>query len=76
MAASLLEGVLQMGAGAAAAAAAAEATPPVQYVRKTRGWEVFRCPCGGSVQLSPRFSGTRMRCPKCSRAIEVVTPDA
>lgn len=46
-------------------------TGPLAYERKGTGWEVFRCPCGGSVQLSPGFSAPRTFCPKCRRQIDV-----
>lgn len=47
---------------------------PLSYTRKSLGWETFRCACGGSIQLSPRFSARRVACPRCRRSIEVSSP--
>ena len=46
--------------------------PPMRYVRKGTGWESFRCgSCGHTVQISPAFSATNVRCPKCNATIQV-----
>jgi len=50
------------------------ALPPIEYTRTSSGWESFRCDCGGTVQLSPQFSGSSVRCPRCGRKIVVHTP--
>ncbi len=44
---------------------------PLRYRRRTSGWESFRCVCGGTVQLSPKFSAERTSCPRCHRTIQV-----
>jgi len=46
--------------------------PPMRYRRKGAGWESFRCRCGHTVQLSPSFSGSSLRCPKCRQPIEII----
>lgn len=46
--------------------------PPMRYQRKGGGWESFRCRCGHTVQLSPSFSASSIRCPKCRSRIEIV----
>lgn len=43
----------------------------LQYQRRTRGWENFRCACGHVIELSPAFSAPQLRCPKCARTIEI-----
>jgi heat shock protein HtpX len=43
----------------------------VTYKRKSTGWESFKCPCGGVVQLSPKFAATHISCRKCGRHIKV-----
>jgi heat shock protein HtpX len=45
--------------------------PPLQYTRTRAGWESFRCACGRTVQLSPAFAASRVRCNGCGRTIEV-----
>jgi len=45
--------------------------PPLQFARAGGGWQSFRCACGGTVQLSPNFSGSRVFCSKCRRKIEI-----
>lgn len=50
------------------------AQPPMQYTRKSKGWEAFRCSCGSSVQLSPSFNAPHTTCPKCGRQIDVMEP--
>jgi heat shock protein HtpX len=52
------------------------AEPPLRFERTGGKWETFRCRCRHAVQISPSFSGTTVRCPKCSRVIEVVTSSA
>jgi heat shock protein HtpX len=46
--------------------------PPMRYRRKAEGWESFRCRCGHTVQLSPSFDASSVRCPKCRQPIEIV----
>jgi heat shock protein HtpX len=59
---------------AEAAGSATEAAPakPLRYRRQGTGWESFQCACGHPVQLSPKFSGSHIECPKCRRDIVVV----
>ncbi len=48
--------------------------PPLLYQRSTRperGWESFRCACGRTIQLSPSFSASSIRCNGCGRQITV-----
>ena len=47
------------------------AEPPLQYTRTGIGWESFRCSCGRTVQVSPAFEGSHLRCSNCGRNIEV-----
>jgi heat shock protein HtpX len=58
-------------AGAAAVAAGALEQPALQFTRRGGAWETFRCACGGTIQLSPSFSGTQVRCGRCGRNISV-----
>jgi heat shock protein HtpX len=58
------------GTGEGGPGEAAQAKP-LRYKRKGGEWESFQCTCGNNVQLSPRFSGTHVRCPKCNATIEV-----
>jgi len=46
--------------------------PPLQYVRKTQGWESFRCQCGRTIQLSPLLRAPHLTCGQCGRQIEIV----
>ncbi len=56
-----------------AAGSAATVDAPLEYHRRTRGeWESFSCACGHLLQLSPIFSASEMRCPKCTRITRVV----
>ena len=41
------------------------------YKRKGAGWESFKCPCGGVIQLSPKFGAEFASCRKCSRHIKI-----
>ena len=47
------------------------ATGPATYKRKGKGWESFKCPCGGVVQLSPKFAAEHTSCRKCGRHIKI-----
>ena len=51
--------------------AATKASEPLAYTRKTTGWETFRCSCGRTIQLSPRFSAPFIRCPECKAKISI-----
>src|ERR1017187_2098236 len=44
---------------------------PLQFHRTGTGWESFRCACGRTVQLSPGFSASQIRCTNCGRTIQV-----
>ena len=52
------------------------AAQPLRYVRRSSGWESFRCGCGRSVLLSPAFAAPSVRCAGCGRQIEVTAPGA
>lgn len=43
----------------------------LEIVRDGKGWTTFRCPCGGTVNVSPNFAGTHAVCGKCGRKIAV-----
>ncbi|MCH7549868.1 MAG: hypothetical protein IH969_10090, partial [Candidatus Krumholzibacteriota bacterium] len=44
---------------------------PLQYTRRTKGWESFSCMCGNMMQLSPAFSSRQMKCRKCGRMTRI-----
>lgn len=49
----------------------------MRYERRGTGWESFRCACGHTVQLSPRFSANETVCSKCHQRIAIIPgPDA
>lgn len=48
---------------------------PLQYQRKSAGWESLKCACGKKLQLSPLFQGTFLECPACSRRVGIVPPN-
>jgi len=50
--------------------AGAEA-PPLEYRRKSQGWETFSCSCGKIQQLSPAFSVHQVDCRVCGRVIKI-----
>jgi heat shock protein HtpX len=50
---------------------APKASEALAYTRKTTGWETFRCSCGRTIQLSPRFSAPFIRCPECKAKISI-----
>jgi len=52
--------------------AGAESDAPLEYRRRTNGWESFSCACGNLLQLSPAFSGSQIRCNKCDRVSRVI----
>jgi hypothetical protein len=59
---------------AAAAAKGKKSAAPagaMTYRRKGSDWESFRCSCGKTVQLSPTFSASQVRCPGCKKKIAV-----
>jgi heat shock protein HtpX len=45
--------------------------PPLEYRRKSDGWETFYCSCGRLQQLSPAFSAHQLNCRECGRIINV-----
>ena len=53
--------------------ASAESEGSLQYRRRSKAWESFRCSCGHSLQLSPAFQGSRLECPHCKRGIAIVS---
>jgi len=42
------------------------------YRFKPGQWQSFRCGCGKTIQLSPSFSGDRIRCDDCGRWTRVI----
>lgn len=44
---------------------------PLVVQREAGTWQSFRCSCGSTVQLSPSFSASQIRCRSCGRRIEV-----
>jgi len=44
---------------------------PLQYRRRTDGWESFSCACGNLLQLSPAFDAPQMSCHKCNRITRI-----
>jgi heat shock protein HtpX len=48
--------------------------PPLEYHRKSKGWETFNCSCGKLQQLSPAFSAHQLDCRACGRVIKVDPP--
>ena len=52
-------------------AAVQAATAPLAYTRTRQGWESFRCTCGNTIQLSPSFAGSQVRCPGCGQTIQI-----
>ncbi len=43
----------------------------LSYKRTGKGWESFKCSCGGVIQLSPKVAAAFARCRKCSRHIKI-----
>ena len=54
-----------------AAPGAAAEDIPLEYRRRTNGWESFSCSCGHHMQLSPAFDSHQMRCHKCNRITKI-----
>jgi uncharacterized paraquat-inducible protein A len=52
-----------------AAAAPADETLTIKY--RPGRWQSFRCACDWTVNLSPNFKGSHVRCPGCGRDIRV-----
>ncbi len=46
-------------------------TSPLEYVRKSKGWESFFCSCGKRMQLSPAFCASQMACTTCGRVTRI-----
>lgn len=44
---------------------------PLTYKFKPGIWQSFRCACGHTFNLSPNFSGTRLKCSHCNRLTEI-----
>jgi heat shock protein HtpX len=56
-----------------AAGGSTGADAPLEYHRRAnKEWESFSCSCGHLLQLSPIFSASEVRCPKCSRITRIV----
>jgi heat shock protein HtpX len=54
-----------------AGGAAAGKEAPLEYERRSDGWESFSCACGHLLQLSPAFTSSQIRCPKCRRITRI-----
>ena len=54
-----------------AAAGGGRAAESLRYRRKGGGWESFKCACGHTLQISPAFEGTSVRCKRCKRKTEI-----
>lgn len=63
-ASAVLQGIDKTGVSDTAAESGGEVQT---YQRQSKGWESFRCSCGRTVQLSPAFSGDRIKCSGCSK---------
>ena len=50
---------------------AAKESSPLEYAKKTDGWETISCSCGQPVQLSPVFAGTHITCKACGRVTKI-----
>lgn len=46
---------------------------PYEYLRKGKGWETFTCACGKSLNLSPVFSASHIRCNNCGTRIRIIS---
>lgn len=44
---------------------------PLVFHRQGKTWQSFRCACGKTIQLSPAFSASFVKCRKCGRTITV-----
>lgn len=44
---------------------------PLQFHRTGGRWESFRCACGRTIQLSPAFDASHIRCTACGRTIQI-----
>lgn len=47
------------------------ASHPQVFHRSGDGWQSFRCQCGKTVQLSPKFSGDSINCQGCGQSIKI-----
>jgi heat shock protein HtpX len=45
--------------------------PPMLYQRSRQGWESFWCECGKTIQLSPAFAASTIRCNSCGRSTSI-----
>ena len=45
--------------------------PPLEYRRKSDGWESFNCSCGKFHQISPAFTSHQITCRVCGRVIKI-----
>lgn len=50
------------------------ANAAMTYQRQGQGWESFRCRCGQTLQLSPKFSASHLSCSQCDQRIHVIEP--
>jgi len=52
-------------------AAEAPEARELSYTYKPGQWQSFRCPCDRTINLSPNFQGSEVRCPACGRSIRI-----
>ena len=69
VAGAMMGAAVKSGAGKKGGASAAE---PLVFKRQGKGWQGFKCACGGTVNVSPAFKGDTVKCPKCGRTIKIV----
>ncbi len=62
-----------LAAGVAGAAGKESPAAGSSYRRQGKSWESFRCTCGRVQQLSPTFSGDKVRCASCGKDIEILS---
>ena len=48
-------------------------TQGLQFSHKKGSWDTFRCACGRTIQLSPSFEASKVKCPKCKTQIGITT---
>ena len=44
---------------------------PLRYKRTRQGWESFRCSCGRTIQISPAFAASHVKCANCGRLVSI-----
>ncbi len=54
-----------------AAKADAREAEPLVFRRRGKKWQSFRCSCGKTIQLSPAFAASFVKCRHCGRTISI-----